>query len=81
MDTEAAPYDVKSKRRGPCSSRLNVAQRSFGAAGTYPDIRLFVSDGLHTVSTPVTILIAPANQAPGISSLRNTAQTSSALAD
>lgn len=37
---------------------------AFDAAGTYPDVRLFVSDGLHDVSRSFTLIIAPGNQAP-----------------
>jgi hypothetical protein len=36
------------------------------AAGTYPDVVLSVTDGLHTVSRSFTILVAPVNEAPSL---------------
>ena len=35
-----------------------------GHAGTYPDVRFFVSDGLNTVGVTTTLLIAPTYQPP-----------------
>jgi YD repeat-containing protein len=49
----------------PASNALTWTP-GFDAAGTYQDVRLFVSDGIHEVSRSFTLIIAPGNQAPAL---------------
>ncbi|MHB8956711.1 MAG: putative Ig domain-containing protein [Pirellulaceae bacterium] len=56
----------------PPGARFDAARRVLtwipdnDAAGTYPDVRFSVTDGLHTVQASFTILVLPADQGPSL---------------